>query len=113
MWGHVAHDLAVPAAEYPGYAQPLDVQMAGAEPIWNFVVDDAHLVPLSLADLVSWWHTDADLGRPIEAFADLSKSRDAGFLGYQTTRRSFHDLFAQLRQARIIPERDWHPSRIV
>ena len=113
MWGHVAHDLDVPAAPYPGAAQPLEQQMVDAEPIWNFVVEDANLVPHSLSDLVSWWHTDADLGRPIEAFADNSKSRDAGFLTYQTTRRSFHDLFAQLRAARIIPERNWRPSRIV
>lgn len=113
MWGHVAHDLGVPAAEYPGQAQPLDIQMAHAEPVWDFIVQDAGLAPHPLSGLVSWWHTDADLGRPIEAFADISKSRDAGFLGHRTTRQSFRDLFEQLRQARIIPARDWQPSRIV
>jgi hypothetical protein len=35
--------------------------------------------------------------------ADMSKSRKAGFLAYQETRDSFFDLFARLRQERIIP----------
>jgi hypothetical protein len=39
----------------------------------------------------------------VETFADMSKSRLAGFLDYQPTVNSFLDLFEQLRQARIIP----------
>ena len=113
MWGHVADALGVEPAPYPGEAHPLEAQMSDAGPVWDFVVSDAHLAPHPLTELVSWWHTDADLGRPIEAFADVTKARDAGFLGHQTTSRSFSELFAQLRQERVIPARDWQPSRIV
>jgi hypothetical protein len=35
--------------------------------------------------LASAWHTDADLGRPIEVVTDMSKSRKLGFLAYQAT----------------------------
>jgi hypothetical protein len=54
-------------------------------------------------ELASWWHTDADLGREVEAFADMSKSRSLGFLDYQDSARSFLDLFDQLRKDRVIP----------
>jgi hypothetical protein len=53
--------------------------------------------------LISPWHTDADLGRPIEVVTDMGKSRKLGFLDYQATDESFFDLFHVLRQERIIP----------
>ena len=53
--------------------------------------------------LASAWHTDADLGRPIEVATEMGKSRKLGFLDYQATDDSFFDLFNTLRQARIIP----------
>ncbi len=53
--------------------------------------------------LVSAWHTDADLGRPIEVVTDMSKSRRLGFLDYQPTDDAFFDLFRLLREKRIIP----------
>ena len=34
--------------------------------------------PTRPSELASWWHTDADLGREVETFADMSKSRAAG-----------------------------------
>ena len=56
-----------------------------------------------LGKLASWWHTDADLGRPMEVLADMGKSRKAGFTGYQSTPDAFDDLFARLEAERIIP----------
>ena len=53
--------------------------------------------------LISAWHTDADLGRPIEVVTDMGKSRKLGFLEYQATDDSFFDLFGALREARLIP----------
>jgi hypothetical protein len=49
------------------------------------------------------WHTDADLGRPIEMLTDMSKSRKLGFLDYAATVDSFLDLFSSLRAKRLIP----------
>ena len=56
-----------------------------------------------LARLASPWHTDADLGRPIEVVTDMSKSRHLGFSAYQPTDDAFYDLFARLRANRLIP----------
>ena len=61
------------------------------------------LQPYKASELASWWHTDADLGRQVETFADMSKSRALGFLDFQDSARSFLDLFDTLRAQKIIP----------
>ena len=53
--------------------------------------------------LASWWHTDSDLGRDAESFADMSKSREAGFLAARSTEASFAEKVTQYRAAGIIP----------
>jgi hypothetical protein len=60
-------------------------------------------VEADLTRLASPWHTDADLGRPIEVVTDMSKSRRLGFTAYQPTDDAFFALFAQLRADRLIP----------
>jgi nucleoside-diphosphate-sugar epimerase len=103
MWRVVAEGLGVPPAEYPGHADPLEPRMGDAQAVWDRIVANHGLRPYRVDQLASFWHTDADLGRPIEAFADMGKSRRFGFLDYQDTSRSFLDLFARLREERIIP----------
>jgi hypothetical protein len=49
-----------------------------------------------LTKVASWWHTDGDLGRPIEAFADMTKNRKAGFGGCASALDSFARLFRTL-----------------
>jgi nucleoside-diphosphate-sugar epimerase len=103
MWGVLASGLGVEAAPYPRHPTPLEEQMADAGPVWEELVRREQLVPSRLDELASWWHSDADLSRPLETFTDMGKSRDFGFLEYQRTDRSFLDLFARLRAERIIP----------
>lgn len=105
MWTMIAEDLGVEAAVYPGKATPLEEQMADAGPVWNRIVAKHNLKSNPVEQLASWWHSDADLGRQIEAFTDVSKSRNLGFLDYQETEHSFRDLFDRLRAERIIPPR--------
>ena len=78
-------------------------QLADAGPIWADLARKYALVESNLAVVASPWHTDADLGRPIEVVTDMSKSRKLGFLDYQATDDSFFTLFARLRDACIIP----------
>jgi len=103
MWGIVAEGLGVEPAEYPGHPTPLVGQMQDSAPIWQDIVSRHGLKPYPLETLASWWHSDADLGRTIETFTDMSKSRRLGFLEYQETSRSFLDLFERLRAERVIP----------
>lgn len=103
MWNVIARYFEVEPAPYSGEAQPLEQQLADAGPIWDRIVAEHKLQPIPFDRLASPWHTDADLGRPIECVNDVSKSRRLGFTGYQSTERSFLDLFDQLRHERLIP----------
>ena len=103
LWREVALALGVEAAEYPGSPTPLEGRMGHADEVWAGIVRANDLKPYAASELASWWHTDADLGRTVETFADMGKSRAAGFLDYQGTAQSFRDLFEQLRQNGIIP----------
>lgn len=103
LWDVIAGELGVEAGAYPGERRSLEEEMRDAEPIWQEVVKAHSLRPLRLDQLVSWWHTDADLGREMETLADMNKSRRLGFLGFRDTEESFASLFARLRAERIIP----------
>jgi nucleoside-diphosphate-sugar epimerase len=103
MWGVLADGLGVEPAPYRGLANPLEQQMADASPVWTEIVRSHGLESHDLSSIASWWHSDADLSRPLETFTDMGKSRRFGFLDYQPTDRSFLDLFDRLRAQRIIP----------
>jgi len=103
MWRQVADALGVEAAEYPGHPTPLQDRMGHADQVWERLVETHQLEPYGASELASWWHTDGDLGRTVETFADMSKSRRLGFGDYQDTAASFADLFEELRVRRIIP----------
>src|SRR5580692_4799636 len=103
MWTRLAEWFGLQPAPFPGQGIPLERQLADAGPIWAEIVRKHDLAVADLTRITSAWHTDADLGRPIEVVTDMSKSRKLGFLAYQATDDSFFDLFATLREARIIP----------
>ncbi len=103
MWPKLATYFGLPAAEYPGHAQPLEKQMADMESVWDKIVSKHGLQKNALASVASWWHSDADLGRSIENFTDMTKSRDKGFTAYQNSALSFTDAFDKLRAAKVLP----------
>jgi len=103
MWGRLANWFGIEAAPFDGTVRPLEQQMAGDADIWRRIAAREGLVEPDLTRLASPWHTDADLGRPIEVVTDMSKSRRLGFADYQPTDDAFFDLFAQLRADRLIP----------
>jgi nucleoside-diphosphate-sugar epimerase len=103
MWEVVAAGLGVDPAPYPGKPTPLEEQMADAVAVWDEIVAKYDLAPHPAEILASWWHTDADLGRTLETFTAMNKSRGLGFLDFQDTGQSFLDLFDRLRTERVIP----------
>lgn len=103
MWTRLADWFGIPPAQYAGEGTPLERQLIDAGPVWSEIARKYSLAEHDLGRLASAWHTDADLGRPIEVVTDMSKSRQLGFLDYQATDDSFFTLFARLREARIIP----------
>jgi nucleoside-diphosphate-sugar epimerase len=103
MWGRIADWFGIEPAPFDGVVRPLEQQMANDATIWRDIVSQRALIEPDIHRLVSPWHTDADLGRPIEVVTDMSKSRRLGFLDYQPSDQAFFDVFDRLRQERLIP----------
>jgi len=103
MWSRIAEWFGLEAAPFDGSVLPLERQMEADAPLWERIVAEHGLTEPDMHRLVSAWHSDADLGRPIEVVTDMSKSRRMGFLDYQPTDDAFFDAFARLRAERIIP----------
>jgi nucleoside-diphosphate-sugar epimerase len=103
LWHQIANYFAIKVGEYPGHLVPLEKQMANASTIWSEIVAKHRLENIPVTRLASWWHSDADLGRTMECFTDMTNSRRLGFSAYQESRQSFFDVFDELRSRRIIP----------
>ncbi len=103
MWGRIAGWFGVRAGPFDGMVRPLEQQMADDAAVWRDIARRNGLVEPDIDRLISPWHTDADLGRPIEVVTDMSKSRRLGFTAYQPTDDAFFALFEQLGRDRLIP----------
>ncbi|WP_345954802.1 SDR family oxidoreductase [Mucilaginibacter sp. PAMB04168] len=103
LWKQLAAYFGIDAVGYEGTIRPLEVEIANDGPLWLQIAERYNLKEPNLARLASAWHTDLDLGRPIEVMTDMSKSRKLGFTVFQRTDESFYDLFAQLRAGKLIP----------
>ena len=103
MWSQLAQYFGIEPAPFDGETRPLEHRMQGAGEQWATIAARYQLREASIEKLVSWWHTDADLGRPMEVLTDMSKSRKAGFLDYQSTPDAFFALFDKLKEERVIP----------
>ena len=103
MWSRVAEWFGLKAPPFDGTVRPLEQQLANEAGTWRTIVGREHLAEPDLGRLASPWHTDADLGRPIEVVTDMSKSRRLGFSRYQPTDDALFALFERLRANRLIP----------
>ena len=77
--------------------------MADAADVWPEIVRRHELRDFDVARLASWWHTDADLGRTIETFTDMGRSRRLGFAAFATASHRSPSSFERLREERIVP----------
>ncbi|MBF6623222.1 MAG: SDR family oxidoreductase [Pseudomonas stutzeri] len=103
MWARIAEWFGIEAAPFDGQPAPLEQQMAGDAEVWAEMAKQFDLAEADIGKLISPWHTDADLGRPIEVVTDMSKSRKLGFLDYQASDEAFFNVFSTLRASKLIP----------
>jgi len=103
MWSRIAEWFGIAAEPFDGIVRPLEGQMADDASLWREIAERHGLAEPDLGRLASPWHTDADLGRPIEVVTDMSKSRRMGFTVYQPTDDAFFALFERLREDQLIP----------
>jgi nucleoside-diphosphate-sugar epimerase len=103
LWPKIAEHFGVAWEGFESEPAPLEGRMGHAAEIWREIAAEQGLAEGDVNRLASWWHTDSDLGRNLECFTSMNKSREAGFLGFRTTPRSFFDKVERYRAARIIP----------
>ena len=103
MWGQIAEYFGLHPAAFPEKVSPLEEQMANDQGAWDDLVQAHGLKEADITRLISPWHSDADLGRPIEVVTDMSKSRALGFTAFQASDQAFFDVFDTLRAQRLIP----------
>jgi nucleoside-diphosphate-sugar epimerase len=103
LWASIATYFGVEVGAYPGRYNSLQERMRDMGPAWERIVAGHGLQPIPLDRLASAWHTDLDLGRPMECVHSMSKCRALGFDAFQDTEMSFVDAFDRMRAERIIP----------
>ncbi|RZM07113.1 MAG: SDR family oxidoreductase [Pedobacter sp.] len=103
LWKKIADYFEIVSVGFNNEINPLEVQMVDDSVQWTAIASKYDLIEANLGRLASAWHTDLDLGRPIEVMTSMSKSRKLGFLDYQDTEETFFSLFDALRAARLIP----------
>jgi nucleoside-diphosphate-sugar epimerase len=103
LWPKIAQWFEIDYEGYTGTIKPLDLLLSKKQSIWTEIVEENNLIENDLSKLASAWHTDLDLGRPLEVMTDMSKSRKLGFSVYKSTKDSFFELFALLKNDQIIP----------
>ncbi len=103
LWQQIAGWFGIETKGFSDTIHPLEAEMKSDGPLWREIASKYGLQEPDLNRLASPWHTDLDLGRPIEVMTDMAKSRKLGFTVYQDTRSSFFDLFTKLRDDKIIP----------
>jgi len=103
LWQRIADWFGIEAEGFGDTIRPLEKEMEKDAEVWKDIALKYHLKEEKLHRLASAWHTDLDLGRPLEVMTDMTKSRKSGFTAFQSTEDSFIDLFKKLREEKIIP----------
>ncbi|GAB3933875.1 SDR family oxidoreductase [Mucilaginibacter myungsuensis] len=103
LWIRLARYFNVEPVGWQGTIQPLVNEIANDADIWSNMATKYDLKVSELDRLATAWHTDLDLGRPIEVMTDMSKSRKLGFTVFQDTEETFYELFDSMRAEQLIP----------
>ena len=104
MWGEIASYFGIEPAPYPEKETPLVEQMADAGPVWKTIAETHGLVESDVSRVASFWHSDLDMGRPMDILTDISKCRELGFTGHYSTKKSFYHYFDQMKAEGTIPK---------
>lgn len=103
LWKQIADWFGIEPVGFDGAIHPLEAEMEGDAPLWQEIAERYQLKEPALNRISNAWHTDLDLGRPLEVMADMAKSRKLGFTAYKDSRESFFELFTKLRAEKLIP----------
>lgn len=103
LWKRLADWFGIEYEGFEGSIRPLEKELENDHQIWKELAEKYHLNETHLDRLSSAWHTDLDLGRPLEVMCDMSGSRKLGFTAFKSTEDSFIEVFERLRAEKMIP----------
>lgn len=103
LWKRLADWFGIEAEGYNGIIRPLEKELENDQQLWEEIAVRYNLNEKNLDRLSSAWHTDLDLGRPLEVMCDMSASRKRGFSAFKSTEDSFIEVFERLKGEKIIP----------
>jgi len=103
LWEKIADYFQIEFEGFENEIRPLEKELQNDHTLWEEITEKYDLKENNLAKISSAWHTDLDLGRPIEVMTDMAKSRKLGFTTFQSTLDSFTDLFEKLKEEKLIP----------
>ncbi|WDF46831.1 SDR family oxidoreductase [Chryseobacterium sp. KACC 21268] len=103
LWEKIADYFEIDFEGFENEIKPLEKELQNDQKTWKNIAEKYNLKENNLSRIASAWHTDLDLGRPIEVMTDMAKSRKLGFTNFQSTLESFTDLFDKLKAEKIIP----------
>ncbi len=104
FWPQIAEYFGLEWEGFNEAPRPLDARMQGMAEVWSTIAERNNLVERDVTRLASWWHSDSDLGRNIECFTDMNKSKNAGFINFRSTPDSFFDKVTRYQEAGILPQ---------
>ncbi|MCD9856298.1 SDR family oxidoreductase [Epilithonimonas sp. JDS] len=103
LWEKMADYFQIEFEGFENEIRPLEKELQNDHTLWEEIAEKYDLKENNLSKISSAWHTDLDLGRPIEVMTDMAKSRKLGFTTFQSTLDSFTDLFEKLKKEKLIP----------
>ena len=104
LWPQIAEHFGLDWEGPTGTPRTLEQAMTDIAPgVWRTIAEREGLAVSDVTKLASWWHSDSDLGREVECLTDMTKSKEAGFLGFRSTPKSYFENVARYREARLIP----------
>lgn len=103
LWPRLGAFFGLEVEGYAGSIKPLEQRLSQKQQLWGKMAATHGLKESDLNRVASAWHTDLDLGRPIEVMTSMRNSRRLGFAAYYDTQDSFFELFVRLREEQILP----------
>jgi nucleoside-diphosphate-sugar epimerase len=101
LWPKFAEFFGMDVA--PPRRMALSRSMADKAPIWERIVSEHGLVPTSFEAIASWGYPESVFDSDYDIVSDTGKARRFGFHAAVDTEEMFLRMFAEFRQARLIP----------
>ena len=103
LWPKIAEYFGVEPVGPEEMPMNLTEKMTALEHKWVEMVEEYGLQKYALADIATWWMVSSSSSREVNCLTDMTKSREMGFLKYQSTEKSIFNLFDTLRREKILP----------